>query len=88
MIKIIEALHTGGNNQHADIFYFKTESISNIYSDPMDFDFHRDGRIVGFFSRKKLSLEKARKTLYNFIERAIKDIKNKLNILRSRLYTR
>ena len=69
MIKIIEALHTGGNNQHADIFYFKTESISNIYSDPMDFDFHRDGRIVGFFSRKKLSLEKARKTLYNFIER-------------------
>lgn len=64
---IMGGLQTGGNNKHSDVFYFKTESLPNIYSSPMDFDFHRDGRIVGFFGRKNLSLETARKTLYSFI---------------------
>lgn len=64
---VIDGLQSGAKNKHADIFYFKVDSLSGIYKTPMDFDFHRDGRIIGFFSRKKLNLDNAKKSIYDFI---------------------
>jgi len=64
---VIDNLVEPKDNERADVFYFKGESIPKIFISPIDIDVNRDGRIIGFFPKKNLDAEKARKSIYNYI---------------------
>ena len=66
---IINNLIEPNFNERADVFYFKGEEVPKIFNKPIDVDINRDGRIIGFFPKENLDLEKARMSLYNFISK-------------------
>lgn len=64
---VIDNLIQPQDNEHADVFTFSGKEVPKIFTKPIDIDFHRDGRIVGFFPRLNLNVEQSRKSIYDFI---------------------
>lgn len=65
---IIGGLKSGENGKHSDVYFFKALSVPNIFNFLINFDFHRDGRIIGYLPKKdEKSSDGLRTALYKFI---------------------